>query len=63
MIGLILGYMLKSPKTDARKRRLVASLQQRFRLAEENRDARAKQALFREAVYLGIQPQLFTDDH
>ena len=55
--------MLKSLKTDARKRRLVASLQQRFRLAEESRDARAKQALFREAVYLGIQPQLFTNDY
>ena len=59
----MLGNMLKLLKTDARKRRLVASLQQRFRLAEESRDARAKQALFREAVYLGIQPQLFTDDH
>ena len=42
-------------------RRLIASLQQRFRLAEERRDSRAKQELFREAIYLGIQPQLFTD--
>ncbi|MBL6794219.1 MAG: hypothetical protein ISQ50_05165 [Synechococcus sp. BS307-5m-G36] len=55
--------MLKTLKTDARQRRLVESLQQRFRLAEETRDARAKQELFREAVYLGIQPQLFTDPH
>jgi len=46
---------------DARRRQLIASLQQRFRLAEERRDSRAKQALFREAIYLGIQPQLFTD--
>jgi|TARA_B100001769_G_scaffold182224_1_gene144076 hypothetical protein len=53
--------MLKTSKTNARQLRLVASLQQRFRLAEESRDARAKQELFREAVYLGIQPQLFTD--
>ena len=63
LIGLILVGMLKTLKTDARQRRLVESLQQRFRLAEETRDARAKQELFREAVYLGIQPQLFTDDH
>mgnify|MGYP007030687191 FL=1 len=63
LIGLILVGMLKTLKTDARQRRLVESLQQRFRLAEESRDARAKQELFREAVYLGIQPQLFTDPH
>ena len=49
------------PNPDARRRRLIASLQQRFRLAEERRDSRAKQELFREAIYLGIQPQLFTD--
>ena len=60
-MGLILVGMLKTSMTNARQLRLVASLQQRFRLAEESRDARAKQELFREAVYLGIQPQLFTD--
>lgn len=48
------------PVPDARRRRLIASLQKRFRLAEERRDSRAKQELFREAIYLGIQPQLFT---
>ena len=48
------------PVPDARRRRLIASLQQRFRLAEKRRDSRAKQELFREAIYLGIQPQLFT---
>ena len=42
---------------------LIASLRERFRLAEQNRDAKAKQALFREAIYLGIQPQLFTEIH
>ena len=42
---------------------LIASLRERFRLAEHNRDAKAKQALFREAIYLGIQPQLFTEIH
>jgi hypothetical protein len=60
-MGLMIFLMLKTSETNARQRRLVASLQQRFRLAEESRDARAKQELFREAVYLGIQPQLFTD--
>ena len=60
-MGLMIYVMLKTSETNARQRRLVASLQQRFRLAEESRDARAKQELFREAVYLGIQPQLFTD--
>jgi len=49
------------PVPDAWRRRLITSLQQRFRLAEERRDSRAKQELFREPVYLGVQPQLFTD--
>ena len=55
--------MLKTPKTDSRQRRLVESLRQRFRLADERGDACAKQELFREAVYLGIQPDLFTEPH
>ena len=55
--------MFKTPKTDARQRRLVESLRQRFRLADERSDACAKQELFREAVYLGIQPDLFTEPH
>ncbi len=42
---------------------LIASLRERFRLAEQNCDAKAKQALFREAIYLGIQPQMFTEIH
>ena len=55
------GHVLDTvPVPDARRRRLIASLQQRFRLAEKRRDSRAKQELFREAIYLGIQPQLFT---
>jgi len=43
-----------------RQRSLIASLQLRFRLAEQRQDAAAKQALFREAIHLGIQPHLFT---
>ena len=46
---------------NPRPTRLIASLRERFRLAEQNRDAMAKQALFREAIYLGIQPQVFTE--
>ena len=48
---------------NPRQTTLIASLRDRFRLAEQNRDAKAKQALFREAIYLGIQPQLFTEIH
>jgi len=40
----------------------VESLRSRYRSAEERSDAVAKQALFKEAVYLGIQPGEFTLD-
>jgi hypothetical protein len=39
---------------------LVESLRSRYRSAEERGDADAKQALSKEAVYLGIQPAEFT---
>ena len=45
---------------NLRRQALVSSLQDRYRLANDRADALAKQALFREAVYLGIQPSLFT---
>ena len=48
---------------NPRQTTLIASLRERLRLAEQNRDAKAKQALFREAIYLGIQPQVFTEIH
>ena len=48
---------------NPRQTTLIASLRERFQLAERNRDAKAKQALFREAIYLGIQPQVFTEIH
>ena len=44
---------------NSRQTTLIASLRERFRLAEQNRDAKAKQALSREAIYLGIRPQMF----
>ena len=42
-----------------RRAALIASLQQRYADAEARGDAEAKQALFREAVYLNLPPQLW----
>jgi hypothetical protein len=44
---------------DPRRAALIASLRQRYADAEARGDAEAKQALFREAVYLNIPPQLW----
>jgi hypothetical protein len=46
------------PQVDRRRQALIESLQLRFSQACQRRDASAKQALFKEAVYLGIQPTL-----
>ena len=46
--------------TDARRAALVESLRRRFEEASQRGDADAKQALFKEAVYLGIQPGEFS---
>ena len=48
-----------SANPDPRRAALIASLQQRFADAEARGDAEAKQALFREAVYLNLPPQLW----
>jgi hypothetical protein len=48
-----------SASADPRRAALIASLQQRYADAEASGDAEAKQALFREAVYLNIPPQLW----
>jgi hypothetical protein len=48
-----------STSPDPRRAALIASLQQRYADAEASGDAEAKQALFREAVYLNIPPQLW----
>ena len=45
---------------NPRRQALINSLRDRYRLANDRSDALAKQALFREAIYLGIQPTLFT---
>ena len=44
---------------DPRREALIASLRQRFALAEARGDADAKQALFKEAVYLNLPPELW----
>ena len=48
-----------SASGDPRRAALIASLRQRFADAEARGDAEAKQALFREAVYLNLPPQLW----
>jgi hypothetical protein len=47
-------------RVDRRRQALVESLRLRFNQACQRRDAAAKQALFKEAVYLGIQPILLS---
>ena len=44
---------------DPRREALISSLRQRFAMAEGRGDAQAKQALFKEAVYLNLQPELW----
>jgi hypothetical protein len=46
---------------DPRRAALVESLRIRFGEATQLGDAEAKQALFKEAVYLGIKPEEFAD--
>jgi hypothetical protein len=46
---------------DRRRQTLIASLRERFALAQSQGDAQAKQALFREAVYLNLPPELWQD--
>jgi hypothetical protein len=46
--------------SDPRRQALVDALRSRFQRAAQANDAEAKQALFKEAVYLGIKPDEFT---
>jgi hypothetical protein len=43
----------------ARQATLIASLRARYASAEQRQDAEAKQALFKEAAYLGIRPKAY----
>lgn len=45
---------------DPQREALIASLRERYATAVLHDDSDAKQALFKEAVYLGIQPDQFT---
>jgi hypothetical protein len=49
------------PGSDPRREALIASLRQRFAAAEARGDAAAKQALFKEATYLNLPPELWTE--
>ena len=46
--------------TERQRQTLIESLRVRFAKAVADNDADAKAALFKEAVYLGIQPDAFT---
>lgn len=46
---------------DPRRAALIASLRQRFAAAEARGDAAAKQALFKEATYLNLPPELWAE--
>ncbi|MEN9878899.1 MAG: hypothetical protein RLZZ158_1938 [Cyanobacteriota bacterium] len=48
---------------DPRHKALLSSLRHRYLEAKRLGDAEAKQALFKEAVYLGIQPQEIEKGH
>jgi hypothetical protein len=48
--------------SEAQRQTLIESLRLRYSEAVRREDAEAKQALFKEAVYLGIQPDLFTGE-
>ena len=56
------GSRARDAAVDPRRSVLVNSLRQRYAVAELRRDAAAKQALFREGVYLNILPQEFIID-
>jgi hypothetical protein len=47
--------------SESRRQALIESLRLRYLQAASRGDAEAKQALFKEAVYLGIQPQEFSE--
>lgn len=64
MGGTLIGRNNSSSRgatVDPRHAHLVASMRERYAAAERRRDASAKQALFREAVYLNILPEEFID--
>ena len=57
MIGRDPGQMTGN---ERQRQTFIESLRVRFAKAVDDNDAEAKAALFKEAVYLGIQPDAFT---
>jgi hypothetical protein len=53
---------MKNMDNGPQRQALIDSLRQRYADALQREDAEAKQALFKEAVYLDIQPDLFTQE-
>jgi hypothetical protein len=54
------GQRAGSPRQDhARQAAMIASLRARYAVADLRQDAEAKQALFKEAAYLGIRPEAY----
>jgi hypothetical protein len=47
--------------SDHRREALISSLRHRFAIAQARGDAAAKQALFKEAVYLNLPPELWQE--
>ncbi|WP_254428077.1 hypothetical protein [Synechococcus sp. WH 8101] len=50
---------METKPNDRQRQTLVESLKVRFNKAMADNDANAKAALFREAAYLGVQPDEF----
>ena len=57
---LVAWYPGQMTGNERQRQTLIESLRVRFAKAVADNDADAKAALFKEAVYLGIQPDAFT---
>jgi len=51
----------RAAASDQRREALITSLRHRFAVAQARGDAEAKQALFKEAVYLNLPPELWQE--
>ena len=60
MPKLVVRLTAQMPRNERQLQTLIESLRVRFAKAVADNDADAKAALFKEAVYLGIQPDAFT---
>lgn len=60
MPKLVVRLTAQMTRNERQLQTLIESLRVRFAKAVADNDADAKAALFKEAVYLGIQPDAFT---